>query len=489
MNDPLPNLSLFSRAGLGRRLATLGELPGLCLALALAAAVAGIDYLTGYELRLAILYMLPIALATWTGGMYSGVLVSMVGTVCSIVSFQAKHIYSKEAFYYWETAVLIVTFWLFVRLICGLRDALARADERFLRVLEGLHAGVYVVDESTGSLLYANRRLAEVIAANPFSIPVDAFESRFNIVSTSTIEPPEGRRNGNRKQPLFQSSEARDEESDRWYLIQSGPIHWENNARVTLKVITDISGQKQAQMLRRQHLEMLHNSARSAALAEFASTLAHEINQPLMAISSYHEACIMLLSQKDCDLQPVIEALQKSRTQALRASQIIATTRGFLQRREPSRTVCNMNEVIAEAVQFIELELQGTEATVDLQLSTALPDAVFDRTLIVQVIVNLIHNALDAMRSVTLFPCNVTVKTSTEGDNEIVVSVIDRGDGISPDIANKLYTPFFSTKPQGLGLGLCICRSVIEAHAGRLWHSANPGGGTSFHFTLPIGQA
>lgn len=488
MNDPLSNRNLPSQAGLGRRLAALGELPGLCLALALAAVVAGVDYLTGYELRLAILYMLPIALATWTGGMYSGVLVSMVGAVCSIVSFQSKHIYSREVFYFWEAVVLVATFWIFVRLICGLRDALARADERFLRVLEGLHAGVYVVDEGNGSLLYANRRLAQMIAANPFSLPVAAFESRFNILSTSTIEPPEVR-GGSKKQPLFQSSEARDEESDRWYLIQSGPIHWENNARVTLKVITDISGQKQAQMLRRQHQDMLHNNARSAALAEFASTLAHEINQPLMAISSYHEACMMLLSKQDCDLQPVIEALQKSRTQALRASQIIATTRGFLQRREPSRAVCNMNEVITEAVQFIELELQGTEATVDLQLSSTLPEAVFDRTLIVQVIVNLVHNALEAMRSVTLFPCTVTVKTSSEGDNEILVSVSDRGEGISAEITEMLYTPFFSTKPQGLGLGLCICRSVIEAHAGRLWHSANPGGGTSFHFTLPVGHA
>jgi signal transduction histidine kinase len=488
MTDLPSNRSFADRAEFGRRLAALGEFPGLCLALALVGAVAGLDYLTGYEIRLSILYMLPIALATWTGGMYSGLLVSMAGVACWVLSFDSKPSYAHQVYYYWEGGMLIVTFYLFVRLIWGLRKALARADERFLHMLEGLHAGVYVVDDSSGRVLYANRRLAHMIDANPFSVPATAFEGRFNIVSTSTMEPPATRPPAGGAPVIFHSDEAHDEETDRWYLIQSGPIHWENNAHVTLKVVTDISGQKQAQILQRQHQEMLHNNARFAALAEIASTLAHEINQPLMAIASYHEACMMLLSKENCDTGQLMEALQKSRAQTLRASQIIATTRGFLHRRAPSRSRGNMNEAVADAVQFIELELRDAQATVDLQLSPSLPDAVFDRTLIVQVIINLLHNGVDAMQSVTLFPCTLIVRTGVGSEGEILVSVIDRGSGIPETVAEKLYTPFFSTKAQGLGLGLCICRSVIEAHAGRLWHTANPGGGTSFHFTLPVNQ-
>lgn len=471
-----------------RRLAALGEFSGLCLALALVGLVAGVDYLTGYEIRLAVLYILPIALATWTGGTYSGLLMSVLSTGFWVLSFQFKNLYAHQGYYYWEGAVLLTTFCAFVRLVCGLRNALARADERFVRVLEGLHAGVYVVDEGSGRVLYANRRLSHMIDADPFSMLASAFEGRFTIPGTSSMEQ-EAAQPTTGKPILFHSYEACDGETDRWYLIQSGPIHWENNEYVTLKVMTDISGQKQAQMLQRQHQEMLHDTARFAALAEIASTLAHEINQPLMAIATYHEACLMLLSKEECDMGQLAHALQKSRTQALRASQIVATTRGFLQRRAPSRSICSINEVITEAVRFIELELRDAEATVDLQLSDSLPNAEFDRTLIAQVIINLLHNAVEAMRLIVLFPCTVTIRTSMDSDGCILVSVADRGSGIPDTVAEKLYTPFFSTKPQGLGLGLCICRSVIEAHMGRLWHAPNPGGGTSFHVTLPVQQS
>jgi len=485
MNDFTPNKKRFFSTKFVEQMAALNELQGLLTAILLICIVATVDYMTGYDMRLAILYMLPIALATWTGGVNSGIVASIISTGCWLTSFQPNHLYSREIFYYWEGLILIVTFLIFVHLISGLRGALARADKRFVRVLESLHAGIYVIDNIEGKVLYANRRLAKMIDNNPLLMRASDFESHFSVVGKSTTDR-QGVQSLDSEDIHFSSREAHNDKDKRWYLIQSGLIHWENNERVTLKVITDISEQKQAQILRHQHQEMLHDTARFAALAEIASTLAHEINQPLMAISSYHEACIMMLSNGQHDTATIIDAMKKSRAQAMRASQIIASTREFLQRRTTIQARCNINEAVNEAVEFLEVELQEAGVSVDLQLHDSLPDFIFDRTLIAQVIVNLLHNAIDAMRSIKLFPRSVIIRTNMESESEVLIAVIDRGTGIQADVADKLYTSFFSTKPQGLGLGLCICRSVVEAHAGHLWHSVNPGGGTAFQFTLPL---
>ncbi len=467
----------------GWRWTTLGRRPGLLFALELVAVVAVLDYVTGYEVRLAILYLLPIALATWTGGMPSGALTATIAGCCWLISFYSNNIYAQHIFYYWEGVVLMATFIVFVVLLARLRSALARADERFLRVLQGLYAGVYVVEERSGKVLYANRRLRRMIGADPPPMKVADIERRFAVVAPMMEEHVLPRQAGGSVD--FMTVEARDEAGERWYLIQSGSIPWEHNQNATLKVVTDITEQKQVQALKRQHQEALNQSARLSALAEIASTLAHEINQPLMAVASYNEACLRMLSAHPLDIGQVRQALEKCRTQAVRAGQVISRTRGFIRKRDAQPMPGNIEDAMREAVESLESELQDAGVTVSLQSPGALPQAVFDRTLIVQVIVNLLHNAIDAVRSVDPSRRLLSLAVSLDDDAMLAVSVSDQGNGIPAESESLLYTPFFTTKVQGIGLGLCICRSIIEAHAGRLWHTTNDDGGMTFHFALP----
>lgn len=454
---------------------------GMLSALTMVAAIAVLDYVSGYEVRLAILYLLPIALATWTGGIPAGTLVSISAAVCWNVFFHPNHNYSREIYYYWEATALVVTFIIFMLLLDRLRKSLARADQRLIHVLEGLSAGIYAVDERNGKVLYSNRRFAEMFGEDPTSMHAQTFERNLHI-SNSTSKTHEA---GNERS-LFHYRQARDERNGQWYLVQSAPISWEGGARVQLNVLMDITEQMQASTLKREHREMLHDTAHLTVLAEIASMLGHEINQPLMAIATYNDASIMLLSKENPDLAEVVAALQKSRAQAIRASRIVERTRSFLRRRVPSPETGSINEIVRSAVESMDVELQSGDIAIKLDLAGSVPDLVFDRTLIEQVIVNLTRNAIDAVRSARPSQREILIRTEGNAGGAVLFSVSDNGDGIPPSAAEQLYTPFFTTKPQGLGLGLCICRSVIEAHAGCLWHEPRPGGGTSFYFTLPL---
>lgn len=438
--------------------------------------IALMDFGTGYEMRLAMLYTIPIALATWVGGARAGALAGGVAVACWGIGFHPTHVYSDPLYYYWEAAMLMMTFAIFILLLHSLRSALARADRRFLHVLDGLPAGIFVTDRKTGNLLYANRQFTNMVN-EPLQENTQRFEQRLHAHLSSPIQP----------NASFQYSEVRDEETGCWYLMQSGPIQWEDDRPVQLKVLMDITDSKQAEALRQQHQELLHNSARNAVLAEIATTLGHELNQPLMAIAAYLDASTMLLAKNKPDLKEVIAALQRSRAQVSRASDILERTRSFLRRRAPCFMETNINEVANEAVQALELELQEAAIQVDLQLGENLPDVTFDSTLVHQVILNLLRNAVEALTDKEA-PRHIQVKTEPSENHGLMVSVSDNGPGVPDDVIERLFTPFVTTKSQGLGLGLCICRSIIEAHGGSLWYSKSEQGGASFHFTLEKGR-
>jgi C4-dicarboxylate-specific signal transduction histidine kinase len=479
-----PPLPLTWPAGLARW-PTRSPAAASGLALAMVAVVAALDYATGYELRLAILYLVPIALATWTGGMGAGVLIVAMSSLCWLASFRSSHPYSGDVFFYWEGVVMVTVQITVVLLLARLRLALTQADERFRRVLEELHAAVYVADQDSGSILYANQNLARLINADPRALGAEGLGKRFGLVNlggqsarhahTASIEAG------------FASHEVRDQTSGRWYMVKVGPIPWKGSQRVTLQFITDISEEKHAQALKRQHQEMLHQTSRLAALAEIASSLAHEVNQPLMAIASYNDACLEMLAATGFDQNELTTALQRCREQALRAGRIIGRVRDFIRSRRPSPSQCDINALVLESLELLDSQLEDNAVTTETSLFEALPTVPADRTLLVQVIVNLVQNAIDAMEQAVPWHRQLSVSTARAADGAILVSVGDQGGGIPETISDRLYTPFFTTKPHGLGLGLSICRSVVEAHGGRIWHGANPGSGCTFHFTLPSG--
>jgi len=445
------------------------------LALLMVVLVAALDRATGYELRFAVLYLAPIVLAAWVGGLTAGVLFVALSCFLWLLSFGSSHPYSGDFFFYWEGVAMLAVEIAFVFLLTRLRVALSRADERFVHVLEELQAAVYVADHDSGRILYANHNLARLLDADPDSLDARELGERFGITPLAT---PQG-------QTEFVSREIRNPASGRWYLVKSGPIPWTSRRQVSLQVITEITELKQAQALKRQNQEMLHQTARLASLAEIASTLAHEVNQPLMAIATYNDAGLRMLGGTRFNKDDLVTALQRSREQALRAGKIIRGVRDFIRSRRTTPTDCDINALVRHALDLLETPLDENGIDVALSLSDTPLQARADQTLLVQVILNLVQNAIEAMAKNDAARRKLSIASTRTAEDTIIVSVSDQGRGIPADLGEQPYMPLFTTKMQGMGLGLSICRSVVEAHGGRIWHGKNVDGGCSFHFSLP----
>jgi two-component system sensor histidine kinase DctS len=258
--------------------------------------------------------------------------------------------------------------------------------------------------------------------------------------------------------------------------------------------ILDITERKQAEDQNRRQLEQLQISARLASMGELASTLAHELNQPLAAISSYTTGALNLLNDpaaangaRDAMLKP---ALEKAAAQAQRAGQIIRSVHDFVKQRAPDRTTVSMRTILDSVEPLIALQAQPFFVKVHLRIAPQLPNVLADRVLIEQVLLNLTRNAIESMQQTPYERRILRIESASAltptGHPAVVTSIIDLGHGIPEEVSEHLYSPFFSTKSQGMGMGLNICRTVIEFHGGTLTHADNPGGGTIFQFALPI---
>lgn len=225
--------------------------------------------------------------------------------------------------------------------------------------------------------------------------------------------------------------------------------------------------------------EVVHIS-RLSAMGEMASALAHELNQPLSAIANYLNGVHRLLEREGGDAR-VTQAVDKAAEQALRAGNIIRRLRDFLARGEGERTVEGLSKMVHEACGLALVGAKESGVEVRYKIDPHLDRVIVDRVQIQQVIVNLVRNALDAM--VDQPRRQLTVSTSVDRDMAMV-SVADTGSGIDEATAARLFQPFVTTKPQGMGVGLSICRTIVESHGGRIWTEPNPGGGAVFHFTV-----
>lgn len=252
--------------------------------------------------------------------------------------------------------------------------------------------------------------------------------------------------------------------------------------------ILDITERKHAEELARQQQEQLQFTSRLVTMGEMASTLAHELNQPLAAIASYNSGCLNILERTNCKPQDIRPALEKIGVQAQRAGKIIRRVHDFVRKSEPKRAPCSLNEVIEDCLGFIEADARKKHVQIEFNIAK-IPSITADRLMLEQVLLNLIRNAMEAMSSTAEDSRLLSITTSID-NAELRISVRDQGCGITPEIRDKLFTAFFTTKPEGMGIGLSICRSIIEFHRGRLWVEDNllsgTGSGTIFIFTLPL---
>jgi signal transduction histidine kinase len=223
-------------------------------------------------------------------------------------------------------------------------------------------------------------------------------------------------------------------------------------------------------------------------MGEMASSLAHELNQPLTAINNYLMGAVARIRAAEqrnevIAAEDLIDMMTKTARQAERAGTVIKRIRGFVKRSDPIRKFIDPAALVAEAVGLTEIDGRSLGITILQELDPELPSIYVDPILIEQVLVNLIKNGLESMREARLKTLRVRIRI-TEG--QILFSVIDRGHGVPKAMRDRLFDSFYTTKTEGMGMGLNICRSIIESHQGRLWFEDNADGGSTFKFSLPL---
>ena len=225
--------------------------------------------------------------------------------------------------------------------------------------------------------------------------------------------------------------------------------------------------------------------ARLTAMGELAASIAHEVNQPLAAVVANSSAALRWLAHAPPNLNEAELALRHITKEASRASEVVGRIRSFLMYREPEFIGLDINAVIREVLELTFSSLKASNVTIQTSLPAELPPILGDRVQLQQLIMNLIMNGADAMKSVTDRPRNLRIRSQLDEAGSVLISIKDSGTGIDKEIHDRIFDPLFTTKPSGMGMGLSICRRIVEAHGGRLWASSAAPHGTDFHFTIP----
>lgn len=255
-------------------------------------------------------------------------------------------------------------------------------------------------------------------------------------------------------------------------------------------IVRDVSARKLQELQEKEHLEKLAHVTRLGLMGEMASGIAHEVNQPLSAVVNYTQVCMRFIQNDNPDLEKIAEILKKANQQALKAGQIIHSMREFVKPRKIHRSTVDINDLIYDAISIFEADFKQHLIAMRFELTKNLPCVIIDRVQIEQVILNLIRNSIDALKELPQFTQRqLSIETSLNSLNYIVVRVKDNGPGLSPIQREKILTPFFTTKASGMGMGLSISRSLVEAHHGTLHFNSKEDKGTTFYFTLPTEKA
>jgi PAS domain S-box-containing protein len=240
-----------------------------------------------------------------------------------------------------------------------------------------------------------------------------------------------------------------------------------------------------SEALREAQAELAHVT-RVTTLGELAASIAHEVNQPLAAVVANAEACLRWLDRGTPDLGAARRSVEWIIDDGNRASEVIRRVRALAKKTDIEKAPLDINDVIEEVIALVQGELLGHQVSVRTEFAPALPMILGDRIQLQQVMINLVMNGIEAMQSAADRPRQLLIRSRQDETRQVLVSVTDCGIGISDDNADRLFSAFFTTKSGGMGMGLSICHSIIEAHGGRLWATANVPHGATFQFTLPV---
>jgi PAS domain S-box-containing protein len=364
------------------------------------------------------------------------------------------------------------------------QEALRESEHHLRLLIEAIPALIWCAMPGEGKVVYANQRfcrysgrtLDELLESKWITLihPDDAETTRLSWQhALATGEPHEIKHRIRRADGEY-----------RWFQTLAEPLR-DREDRITqwygLNIDIDDS-RKMAEALRGMQTR-LSRAAQIATVAELSASIAHEINQPLAAVVANGDACDSWLSTDPPNLERARLAVQRIIRDGNAAAEVIQRIRALFKQEAPNKVGLDMNEVIEEVLRLVANEFQRRKIEIKTELSPNLPKASADLVQMQQLMMNLVNNAVEAMDGVSSFPKSLVLRTRRNGDN-ILIEVCDYGIGVE-DI-ERVFDPFFTTKEKGMGMGLSICRSIIEAHKGSLWATRNRSQGTTFSFTLPV---
>jgi len=227
---------------------------------------------------------------------------------------------------------------------------------------------------------------------------------------------------------------------------------------------------------------------RITTIGELTASIAHEVNQPLAAVVANADACVAWLGRQTPNLDEAKAAAERTIQGATRASEVITRIRSLINKAAPERVTVQLNGIIEETVPLVDRQASRNQVSVTLELTPGLPAVLGDRIQLQQVILNLLLNGIESMTNVTGRPRQLRVRSRSQEGGQVWISVEDSGIGVSDENMSRLFEPFFTTRSQGIGMGLAISRSIIEAHGGRLWAESTVDHGSAFQFNLPIAE-
>ena len=260
-------------------------------------------------------------------------------------------------------------------------------------------------------------------------------------------------------------------------------------SKTNKELIAEIAQRKRSEEALQAAQAQMARMARVSTMGELTSSIAHEINQPLAAVVTNGDASLRWLGNDPPNLAKTRESITGMIKEANRASEVIKRIRALAKKTPPQKANLEVNEVIDEAIGLVGGQLARQGVVLRKELVPNLPPVIGDRVQVQQVILNLIANGIEAMEGVTGRPRELSIGAKSTDDGRVLISVSDCGTGIEPESADHLFEAFFTTKQEGMGLGLSISRTIVEGHQGRLWATPNTQGGATFQFTLPVASA
>ena len=382
-----------------------------------------------------------------------------------------------------------------------IRDQLSASHERFTTVLEGLDAAVSVLSVQQSELLFANRSYRMWFGADPkghallasssLSLPFAPADDDGDAVDSLSGLPTESL--------TASGADPREVYVDtlkKWFDVRSRYLQWTDGRLAQMLIATDITSRRRIEEQAAQQAEKAQVTSRLVTMGEMASSVAHELNQPLTAITNYCNGMVSRVRADSIVKDDLVAALLKTARQAERAGQIIHRIRAFVKRSEPQRQVAQAGEIVDDAVELAGIELRRRNVGIRTYVAQRLPTLLVDPILIEQVVLNLLKNAAEAIDNAQLpsarrnIELRVVPLQSAEEGSVIEFSVTDMGPGLKDEVIARLYESFFSTKVDGLGIGLSLCRSIIESHRGRIkaqnLYNGEAVVGCRFSFTLPV---